>query len=69
MRRMAPRPVGREPVAYRSAFVPVKHVIDGDLLDLFSELKAEEQKKIADKLDRPVEEVSKKLATMAAGLI
>jgi len=69
VRLSAPRPCGAEPVAYRSSFVPVKHVVDGDLLDLFGDLKAEEQKKIAEKLDRSVEEVSKKIATMASGLI
>lgn len=69
MRLQVPKPVGFEPVAFRSSFVPVKHVIDGELLELYGELKADEQNKIADKLDRTVEEVSKKLVSMTSGLI
>jgi len=61
LRSDAPRPTGREPQAYRSYYVPIKHVIDGGLCEMYGKLKHEEQKKIADQLDRDVAEVTKKL--------
>lgn len=61
LRKHAPRPTGREPQAYRSYYAPIKHVIDGDLCEMYSKLGFEEQKKIADQLDRNVGEVIKKL--------
>ena len=61
LRKDAPRPTGREPQAYRSYYSPIKHVIDGDLCEMYGKLSFEEQKKIADKIDRNVGEVIKKL--------
>lgn len=55
------RPTGRDPQAYRSYYAPVIHVVDGDLCDAFNALQHEEQSKIADKLDRTVGEMMKKL--------
>lgn len=57
----APRPTGREPQAYRSYYAPIKHIIDGDLCEMFGKLSFEEQRKVAEKLDRTVVEVMKKL--------
>ena len=61
LRKDAPRPTGREPQAYRSYYAPVKHIIDGDLCEMYGKLGPEEQKKIAEKLDRNVAEIVKKL--------
>jgi splicing factor 3B subunit 3 len=61
LRKEAPRPTGREPQAYRSYYAPVKHVIDGDLCEMYGKLSFEQQKKIAEQLDRNVGEVIKKL--------
>ena len=61
MRKDAPRPTGREPQAYRSYYFPIKHVVDGDLCEMYGKLSFEEQKKIADRIDRNVGEVVKKL--------
>uniref|UniRef100_A0A6S8VTF1 DNA damage-binding protein 1 n=1 Tax=Chaetoceros debilis TaxID=122233 RepID=A0A6S8VTF1_9STRA len=61
LRTDAPRPTGREPQAYRSYYAPIKHVIDGDLCEMYGKLSFEEQKKVADKLERNVAEVVKKL--------
>mmetsp|Transcript_23184 Transcript_23184/g.49148 ORF Transcript_23184/g.49148 Transcript_23184/m.49148 type:complete len:1382 (+) Transcript_23184:152-4297(+) len=61
LRTEAPRPTGREPQAYRSYYSPVKHVIDGDLCDAYSQLPYEQKQKIAERLDRSVGEVMKKL--------
>jgi len=61
LRKDAPRPTGREPQAYRSYYAPIKHVIDGDLCEMYGKLSFEQQKKIAEKIDRNVGEVIKKL--------
>lgn len=55
------RPTGRDPQSYRSYYAPVMHVVDGDLCDAFNALRHEEQSKIAEKLDRTVGEIMKKL--------
>ncbi|KAF9623834.1 hypothetical protein IFM89_005419 [Coptis chinensis] len=53
---------GRDHLAYRSAYFPVKNVIDGDLCEQFSTLSPVVQKKIADVLDRRTpQEILKKL--------
>jgi len=61
LRSDAPRPTGRDPQAYRSYYAPVMHVVDGDLCDAFNSLPHEEQVKIAERLDRNVGEIMKKL--------
>ena len=61
LRTDAPRPTGREPQAYRSYYAPIKHIIDGDLCELFGKLSFEQQSKVAEKLDRTVVEIVKKL--------
>lgn len=61
LRTDAPRPTGRDPQAYRSYYAPVMHVVDGDLCDAFNALSHDEQIKIADRLDRTVGEIMKKL--------
>jgi len=52
---------GRDHLSYRSSFVPVKNVIDGDLCEQYSSLEPAKQKQIADELDRSPMEVMKKL--------
>ncbi|KAG7341712.1 mono-functional DNA-alkylating methyl methanesulfonate [Nitzschia inconspicua] len=61
LRNDAPRPTGRDPQAYRSYYAPVMHVVDGDLCDTFSSLPHGVQSKIAERLDRNVGEILKKL--------
>lgn len=61
LRNDAPRPTGREPQAYRSYYAPVKNVVDGDLCEFYAKLPFEEQKNIAESLNRNVGEVIKKL--------
>jgi splicing factor 3B subunit 3 len=55
------RPTGRDPQEYRSYYAPIKHVIDGDLCDAYNLLPYDEKQKIAERLDRTVGEVVKKL--------
>ncbi|KAF9586806.1 hypothetical protein IFM89_039968 [Coptis chinensis] len=62
MRQEHPPLCGRDHLAYRSAYFPVKNVIDGDLCEQFSTLSPVVQKKIADVLDRRTpQEILKKL--------
>ncbi|OSD06959.1 hypothetical protein PYCCODRAFT_1474347 [Trametes coccinea BRFM310] len=53
--------VGRDHLAWRGYYVPVKAVVDGDLCESFAKLPANKQSTIAGELDRTVGEVLKKL--------
>ncbi|UXI19321.1 DNA polymerase beta-like [Sarcoptes scabiei] len=55
---------GRDHLAYRSFYFPVKNVIDGDLCEQFNSLDLTKQKNIADELYLAPVEVSKKLEDM-----
>lgn len=55
---------GRDHLMYRSYYVPVKGVIDGDLCERFSLLPADKKTSIAGELDRTVREVERKIADM-----
>jgi splicing factor 3B subunit 3 len=53
--------VGRDQLAWRGYYAPVKSVVDGDLCEMFARLPAQKQAAIAGELDRQVGEVLKKL--------
>lgn len=55
---------GRDHLIYRSYYVPVKGVIDGDLCERFALLPAEKKQMIAGELDREVREVERKISDM-----
>ncbi|CAN6471236.1 unnamed protein product [Victoria cruziana] len=61
MRQEHPPLCGRDHMAYRSAYFPVKDVIDGDLCEQYPALAPDLQRKIADELDRTPGEILKKL--------
>ncbi|KAI9128782.1 hypothetical protein K1719_000265 [Acacia pycnantha] len=61
LRQDHPPLCGRDHMAYRSAYFPVKDVIDGDLCEQFPTLPLDLQRKIADELDRTPGEILKKL--------
>lgn len=61
MRQEHPPLCGRDHMGYRSAYFPVKDVIDGDLCEQFPTLPLDMQRKIADELDRTPGEILKKL--------
>uniref|UniRef100_A0A0A9JZE2 RSE1/DDB1/CPSF1 C-terminal domain-containing protein n=2 Tax=PACMAD clade TaxID=147370 RepID=A0A0A9JZE2_ARUDO len=61
LRQEHPPLCGRDHMAYRSAYFPVKDVIDGDLCEQYPSLPADMQRKIADELDRTPGEILKKL--------
>ncbi|GAA6062045.1 hypothetical protein JCM10212_005030 [Sporobolomyces blumeae] len=64
LRSEAPSLVGRDHLAYRSAYAPVKAVVDGDLCNVFRTLSMQKQAQIAQELDRTPDEVLKKLDTI-----
>uniref|UniRef100_A0A7R9Z712 DNA damage-binding protein 1 n=1 Tax=Chlamydomonas euryale TaxID=1486919 RepID=A0A7R9Z712_9CHLO len=61
LRQEAPPLCGRDHMAFRSAYFPVKDVIDGDLCSQYPTLPAAKQRAIAEELDRTPGEVLKKL--------
>lgn len=61
LRQEAPPLAGRDHLAFRSAYFPVKGCVDGDLCAQYSALPAAKQRAIAEQLDRTPGEVLKKL--------
>lgn len=59
--------VGRDHLAYRGSYLPVKNVIDGELLETFGLLPPHRQNAIAEELDRNKAEVAKKLESFRTG--
>ncbi|KAL8292884.1 hypothetical protein RQP46_000578 [Phenoliferia psychrophenolica] len=66
MRTEAPSLVGRDHLAYRGSYAPVKAVVDGDLCNQFALLPMQKQGQIAQELDRTTAEVLKKGETIAS---
>ena len=61
MRQESPSLVGRDHRAYRSAYLPVRCVVDGDLCERFNSLDVEKKRSIAESMDRTTTEIAKKL--------
>ncbi|KAI9816650.1 MAG: pre-mRNA-splicing factor rse1 [Thelocarpon impressellum] len=55
---------GRDHLVYRSYYVPVKGVIDGDLCERYPLLPADKRQMIAGELDRSVREIERKISDM-----
>ncbi|KAK9385214.1 CPSF A subunit region-domain-containing protein [Lipomyces mesembrius] len=55
---------GRDHLIYRSSYVPVKSVIDGDLCEMYAVLPVDKKRSIAAELERTVREVERKVAGM-----
>jgi splicing factor 3B subunit 3 len=64
MRKEEPPLTGRDHLVYRGYYVPVKGVIDGDLVERFLRLPREGRERIAGELDRSVREVERKIGDM-----
>ncbi|KAJ2805661.1 pre-mRNA-splicing factor rse1, partial [Coemansia helicoidea] len=64
MRRRAPPASGRDHLAYRSAFAPVRSVVDGDLCEQFLALDSATREAIAGDVDRAQQDIAKKLEDM-----
>ena len=61
--------VGRDHLSYRSYYVPVKDVIDGDLCEQFNGLDFKQQRVLSEELDRNPSEIIKKLEDMRNKII
>lgn len=61
MRQEAPSLVGRDHLAYRSSYTPVRSVVDGDLCVMFGGLPINVQKSVSSELDRTTADVNKKV--------
>jgi len=61
--------VGRDQLSYRSYFVPVKCVVDGDLCEAYIHLPSDRQQYIADELNRTPGEIIKKLEEIRARIL
>ncbi|GAB7361892.1 hypothetical protein MBLNU230_g1930t1 [Neophaeotheca triangularis] len=64
LRAEAPPLSGRDHIAFRGYYQPVKSVIDGDLCERFLELGAAQKARIAEAVGRGVREVEKKVLEM-----
>ncbi|KAL0481974.1 splicing factor 3B subunit 3 [Acrasis kona] len=64
LREECPPLCGRDHLAYRSFYFPVKATVDGDLCELFLSLEVSKQRSIAEELRRTVADVAKKIEDM-----
>lgn len=55
---------GRDHTSYRSSFYPSKHVVDGDLCQLFTGMALADREQCASTLGRSIEDVDRKLAEL-----
>ena len=65
LRQEAPPLSGRDQLFFRSAYFPVKGVVDGDFCQCFHALSADEQRAIAEELDRSPPEIAKKFEELS----
>ncbi|KAK8791095.1 hypothetical protein WA158_005726 [Blastocystis sp. Blastoise] len=69
MRESQPSLCGRDIIAFRSLYNPIKSVIDGDLCELFNTLKYEDQYNIASALSLSVSKIQNKLEDIRSRVI
>ena len=69
LRQEAPPLCGRDQLFFRSAFFPIKGVVDGDFCAYFNRLPPDEQRTIASDLDRTPAEIAKKLEELASRIL
>ncbi|KAJ2458803.1 pre-mRNA-splicing factor rse1 [Coemansia sp. RSA 2424] len=61
MRRQLPSVSGRDHLAYRSSFMPVRSVVDGDLCESFYLFTHEQRESVSDLVDRTQQDIMKKM--------
>lgn len=64
MRQHDPPLTGRDHLAYRSYYSPVRSVVDGDLIERFMELSYDQKQRIAAECERDIADVEKKIQEM-----
>jgi splicing factor 3B subunit 3 len=68
MRQENPPLCGRDHLAYRSSYFPVKNVVDGDLLEQFGSLHPDKQKIISDHLEQPIADIHRRIEDIRSQL-
>lgn len=68
MRQENPPIAGRDHLAYRSSYFPVKNVIDGDLLEQFSSLHPDKQRSISDHIEQSVADINRRIEDIRSQL-
>jgi splicing factor 3B subunit 3 len=66
MRQELPCMSGRDHMAFRGSYFPVKAVVDGDLIELYNSLPWERRQTIAEELERNPNEVSRQIELIKA---
>ncbi|KAJ3338827.1 hypothetical protein HDU83_007908 [Entophlyctis luteolus] len=61
MRTASPPLCGRDHIAFRGCYTPVRNIVDGDLCEMFNVIPIEKRRGIAEDLDRSVGELAKKM--------
>ena len=69
LRVHTPPLAGRHHLMYRGCYAPVKSVIDGDLCEQFPNLPHDKQAAIAAELDRPIQEICRKIEDIRIGSV
>ncbi|EFC50026.1 predicted protein [Naegleria gruberi] len=64
LREKNPPLCGRDHLAYRSYYFPVKSVVDGDLIEQFNDVDLQTKTKISEDLQRTINEIAKKIEDM-----
>lgn len=69
LRDQNPSLLGRSHVSYRSSYSPVRNVVDGDLCELIVSYKREEQKAIASRLERDLDDILRKVEEFRSAIL
>eukprot|EP00924_Labyrinthula_sp_SR-Ha-C_P013060 augustus_masked-scaffold_12-processed-gene-8.0-mRNA-1 protein AED:0.23 eAED:0.26 QI:0/-1/0/1/-1/1/1/0/1238 len=69
LRELRGKQLGLEQLSYRSSFIPLKHVVDGDFLNQFYEVSAENQQGIAEGAGRTSSSISSKIEELYMRLV
>ncbi|XRB19624.1 splicing factor 3B subunit 3 [Pseudoscourfieldia marina] len=69
LRQEAPPLCGRDHMEWRACYAPIKHVVDGDLIDMYASLPLDVQTSIAEELDRTRGDVLRRIDAMKNRLL
>jgi splicing factor 3B subunit 3 len=61
MRNEAPSICGRDHLAYRSYYFPVKNIVDGNLVEQYHRLPAEKKRQIAEEMERTTGDIARQI--------
>lgn len=69
LRQLSPSLVGRDHLAFRGSFFPVKDVVDGDLCEQFVSLTSEKQRTVCEETDKTAGEILKRIEEMRNSIV